>query len=288
MIQSVCRVVLDRLQAFAWAWTQDIPDIAGFEVHQDFLVRRQTTIKTYHRVRIYRNRKTTTRIYVQYRPACPWLAPFKLSVVADDRSGLQRPELEGVFNEFRAMRILTLEVAFDFSRDAGVDEEFVLRHGIFGKSHLRVERLCRNLRFGTRHSDCMVRAYFKKQIFSFRVEIEFHSRWFRKHDISSLDDLSKLSKLIPIAHIQFVKIDWASLRTHLQRSGVSGTVAITRAKACGPSIQGILSHLRMKAGCTNVHRFLRALPVNETVSRALQTWSERWRRNIKQHGGCHE
>jgi hypothetical protein len=282
--QPSCAVLLDRVQAFAWPWMGEVPHIAGFGVCQDFFARQQTTIKTYERVRIYKNHKTKTELYMQRQPACPWLAPFKLTVVANGRTGLERAELENVFKEFRATQFLTVEVAFDFSMMSEVDEAFVRRHGIFGKSHIVLGRPYKALRLGTRHSDTMVRAYSKPEIPSFRVEIQLHGRWLRKHRVQSLDDVSKLRTLLPVARIQFVEIVWASLRAHLLRKEQYSTRTISCAKSYQSSIHRTLGYLR-KEGLSNVRRFLRPLKLNETISNALRTWSEGWQKNITKNGG---
>jgi hypothetical protein len=190
-----------------------------------------------------------------------------------------------VFKEFRATQFLTVEVAFDFSMMSEVDEAFVRRHGIFGKSHIVLGRPYKALRLGTRHSDTMVRAYSKPEIPSFRVEIQLHGRWLRKHRVQSLDDVSKLRTLLPVARIQFVEIVWASLRAHLLRKEQHSTKIISRAKSYESSIHRTLSYLRNEAGFNNVRRFVRPLKLNETVLNALRTWSEGWQKNTTKTGG---
>ncbi len=285
MSEHFCSVLLDRVQAFAWPWTTDIPDIPGFEVRKDFFVRQQTTMKTYNRVRIYENLKTKSQVYVQRKPACPWLAPFKLTVVTDAEKGVQRSELKELLQEFKAIQLLTIEVALDFPKASVVDKAFVLRHGIFGKSRLVLGRPHEDLRFGTRHSDTMVRAYKKNQIPSFRVELELHSSWLRKHGVRSLEDISKLGLLLPLARIQFAEIDWESVQTHLLRRGQSGTKTISQAKSHVSSIHQVLNYLRKEAGFSNVHRFLRPLSLNRNIWNELRTWSDDWRDTSGKNGG---
>lgn len=285
MRRQLCSVLLDRIQAFGWPWTTDIPDIPGFEVRKDFFVRPQTAMKTYHRVRIYENLKTKLQLFLQRQPACPWLAPFKLTVVAGANKGIRRSELEELFQEFKAIQLLTIELAFDFRLASGVDRAFVLRHAIFGKSRRVLGRPHKDLRFGTRHSGTMVRAYEKSEIPSFRVEIELHSSWMRKNGVRSLEDISKLGSLLPSARIKFVEIDWVSVRTHLLRAGESGTKTISQAKSRVSSIHQTLSYLRKEAGLSNVHRFLRPMRLNGNIWNELRAWSDQWRTPGSKTGG---
>jgi hypothetical protein len=129
------RVLFDRLQLLAWPREKKLPKIPDFDVEQDKLVRQQTSTRTYRRVKIYLNHKTSTRVYVQYDPACPWLAPAKITLIADGEKGLSRSELQSIARAFGKTRLLIVELAFDFSSDCMVDRAFVRVHALFGKSH---------------------------------------------------------------------------------------------------------------------------------------------------------
>jgi hypothetical protein len=129
---------IDRLRILcAYPRRALLPDIPGLRVVRDTFVGRQTTTQTYKRVRQYLNEQTGTKIFLQYDPAVPWLAIVKVTFCPEDRYGLMRYELEAFLGYFKKYRILTIELSFDFKPGSGVDEEFVLRYGLFGKSRPR-------------------------------------------------------------------------------------------------------------------------------------------------------
>ncbi|MGA2459479.1 MAG: hypothetical protein ABSF85_18075 [Terriglobales bacterium] len=131
------RVLLDRLQVTSAAPRPKPPTIGGFEVVWDRRVPPQTDIPTYGRCRKYRSRNNDTKIFWHYQPRCPWLKPWKITLIADDRYGLKAGEVWKVVRHCESYRILIVELALDFSMAPPVNEAFVRRHGIFGKSRRR-------------------------------------------------------------------------------------------------------------------------------------------------------
>lgn len=273
---EICTVSIDRVQLLARTGTKQIPHIPGFEVCRDSFVRPQTAIRTYDRVRKLENPETGTTIYAQSWPAPPWLEPFKLTVVGNDSTGLQRAELEAGCRQFRWTRLLTVELAIDFWEASEVDRSFVLRHGLFGRSRLVGGRLYKDLRYGTRHSDTMVRAYKKPEIHSYRVELELHAAWLLRFGLTQPRDLSKLPQLLCFSRIRFVAIDWDALRDHLRRKGHPASV-LNGVQSQARSIHRVLNLLRSEFGLANVHRFLSPLPINTEIKRQLEKWANRWR-----------
>ena len=110
---------------------------------RDSLVRSQTTIKTYARVREYLNPITATRIFVQYEPLLPGLSSFKATVIGCDCRSLSRREIQQIVRAFSSYRLLLVEIALDFQPGFGIDLAFVRRHGVFGKSRPHRSRLSR-------------------------------------------------------------------------------------------------------------------------------------------------
>jgi len=204
------------------------------------------------------------------------LEPVKLTVVGDDSRGLLRAELENVCRPFRWTRLLMVEMAFDFEEGSDVDRAFVLSHGLFGRSELVGGRFFKDLRYGTRHSATMVRAYQKLEAKCFRVELELHHAWLRKFGINQLNDLSKLPELLCFSRIRFVSIDWEALANHLDRRGHPSS-ALKRARSQAYSIHRTLNFLRSETGLVNVCRFLKPLGINMAIKRELQDWANRWR-----------
>jgi hypothetical protein len=272
---EICTVRLDRVQLVARLKGQNLPQIPGFVVCRDSFVRPQTAIRTYERVRNFKNIKTGTTIDAQYRAIPPWLELVKLTIVADDSKGLQRRELESVCRQFSWTRLLTVELALDFEEGSEVDRSFVLRHGVFGRSALIGGRFFKDLRYGTRSSETMVRAYNKPQIESYRVELQLHSAWLRRFGVAAPRHLSKLPAFLCFDRIRFAAVDWQRLAEYLKRKGYPDS-AITKAQAQAYSIHRTLNFLREQFGLVNVHRFLRPLPVNSVIRQQLEKWATRW------------
>lgn len=272
---DVLTVRLDRVQLVARAMEQRLPDIPGFVVRRDSFVHPQTRIRTYERVRNFKNYKTGTTIDVQYRARPPWLQPIKLTVVAEDPKGLQRPEFESICGQFSWARLLTVELALDFQYGSKVNRSFVLAHGVFGRSALVGGRLFRDLRYGTRHSETLVRAYDKPKINCFRVEIELHSKWLRKFGLGQPVHLSKLPPLLCFDRVLFVEVKWDVLTEYLERKNYDAST-LEKVRAQSWSIDHTLNCLRRQVSLVNVRRFLKPLPVNSVIKHRLRAWAIRW------------
>lgn len=270
------RVLLDRVQFPAWPRDMQLPEIPGFKVERDSFVRPQTSITTYRRVRVLKNHNSNTAIYLQYGAACPWLAPFKVTVVTQRRRGLDATGLGQITEAFERTTLLTAEIAFDFSPSSGVNRKFVLRHGLFGKSKLDSKRTFRDLRYGTRHSATMTRAYHKAETGAYRIEVELHARWLRAHGIRTPGELPNLADLLLPGRLQFVRIDWIALAAHLSRKGLPTESIVSRARSRASCLSGALEYLRDEVRLSNVHRFLEPLTINRPMQRQLSAWAARW------------
>jgi len=133
-------VRLDRLQVVSWAPPgHKPPSLDGFVVTRDSFVRSQTTTSTYARCCQYKSVTDDTKIYWQYSRRKGWLKPWKITIVADDSTGLSRDQIERVLDHCRFYRFLTIEVALDFGPQSAVNREFVKRHAQFGKSRRRAQ-----------------------------------------------------------------------------------------------------------------------------------------------------
>jgi hypothetical protein len=132
------KVRLDRVQLLSWAPRgRKPPKLKGYKVVRDSFVRCQTTTQTYARCRHYQSMTNDMKIYWQHCPQKPWLKPWKLTIVADDRSGLSYEEVEKILKHCRHYRFLIVEIAVDFCPSVGVNRGFVRQHAIFGKSRRR-------------------------------------------------------------------------------------------------------------------------------------------------------
>ena len=126
---------LDRVQLVSWAPRgKKPPQLDDFKTTRDSFVRRQTTTGTYARCRQYKGLASEAKIYWQYERLKGWLKPWKITIVADDKSGLSYEQIHHVLKYCRYYRFLIVEIAIDFQPSAGIDKNFVRRHGVFGKS----------------------------------------------------------------------------------------------------------------------------------------------------------
>lgn len=135
------KVRLDRVQILSWAPTgRKPPVLERYKIERDCFVRCQTTTATYARCRQYRSITNDTKIYWQYCRQKGWLKPWKITIVADDKTGLSRNEIEQVLRYCRSYQFLTVEIAIDFSPSTRVSRRFIRAHAIFGKSHRRATK----------------------------------------------------------------------------------------------------------------------------------------------------
>jgi hypothetical protein len=131
-------IKIDRVQIVSWAPEDRTPPrVKGFKVTRDSFVRRQTSIPTYKRCRHYQSKENDAKIYWQYWRQKAWLKPWKITLVADDSTGLSYDELDAVLRHCKYWHFLIIEVAIDFSPATGLDRRFVHRHALFGKSRRR-------------------------------------------------------------------------------------------------------------------------------------------------------
>jgi hypothetical protein len=131
-------VLLDRTQFVSWApQGKKPPKLKGYKIVRDCFVRCQTTTATYARVRQYQSITNDTKIFWQYQRRKGWLKPWKITIVADDHTGLSYEEVQRVLEHCRYYRFLTIEIAVDFASSAGVNRHFVRQHFLFGKSHAK-------------------------------------------------------------------------------------------------------------------------------------------------------
>src|SRR5579864_3496476 len=112
-------VKLDRVQLVSWApQGRKPPPLKGYKVVSDWFVRCQTTTATYARVRQFQSTTDDTKIFWQYHRRKGWLKPWKITVVADDKSGLSYEQIQQVLRHCRYYRFLLVEIAVDFCPSA--------------------------------------------------------------------------------------------------------------------------------------------------------------------------
>jgi hypothetical protein len=132
------RVLLDRVQIVSWApQGRKPPELNGYKIVRDCFVRCQTTTATYARCRQYDSTTDDTKIFWQYQRLKGWLKAWKITIAADDQTGLSYEDIEKVLKYCHHYRFLTIEIAVDFCSSFGIGKRFVRQHGVFGKSRRR-------------------------------------------------------------------------------------------------------------------------------------------------------
>jgi hypothetical protein len=271
----LCHAGLDRFQFLAQPLSgNSLPEFLGFRRRRDSFVRSQTSVKTYARRAEYIDQRAGVRIFLQHEPCLPNLAPFKLTLVPDDRRLLTLDLLSRVVSQFAAYRLLLVEVAFDFSAESGVDLTFTRQHAVFGKSHRDTSRSYdgRDI-YGARKSAKLVRCYRKSELNSFRIELEVHSEWLRRYNICTLQNLARLPRSICPSHMRFVQLDWPALSKHLVGCGLDAEQIIRQMKAAKNPIHEKMLYLRATLQIRNVHRFVVTTAQTQLIVRALKNWA---------------
>jgi hypothetical protein len=130
-----CIVRLDRLQGYceelpANAWKAD----PRFQSFRDYRLNAPTRerFQPYGRVHWYKSTSSGMRFCVEWKRLEAWLAPFRITMFADDATGLLPDEVFGVLEALPDFKLTMQEVAFDFA--GSVTEDTALRYGLFGKS----------------------------------------------------------------------------------------------------------------------------------------------------------
>jgi hypothetical protein len=280
--QKVCFVRLDRLRVVSWAKQngRKVPAIPGFVPVKDHRLRPQGTTPIYERVKILRSVASGTEIAWQYQRRRGWVKPWRITWVAEDRTGIPPTDVLRILKRCEYFRFLLVELAFDFSPGSGINRTFVKRHGQFGKSRRRFDRGGPGqVRYGSRKSGKLVRSYWKKEVNAFRIEIELHSRLLSKGKHKKEQNYNLLEvpgRILPSGvrnHVRFVHFRWKALKRHLtSRFGPQGMEIYERARAkASVSLRSATRFLRRQR-VNNVHRFLAPMLINKAIDEALTNW----------------
>jgi hypothetical protein len=214
----VCVVRLDRIELIAEPKQhgRNVPPVTDYRCLKDHFVPSQTSIPTYKRCRRLQHNDSGMKVFWQYQPECGFLREWKFSCCPNDKRGFRIADVIPILKQCRTYRLISVELSLDFPAGSFVDDGFIKRHARFGKSHRQFDRGGPDqLRYGTRKSSKLVRCYVKPPVSSYRVELELHSGFLRKHRIASFLDLEKLVTSICPNHLLFVQIRWERLRQYL-------------------------------------------------------------------------
>jgi hypothetical protein len=276
----ICQIRLDRLFVGADGRVKSITKIPGFRCSEGHRISPGSRLVTYQRMKRFRSKTNSSQFVLLYEKSAPWLPTWRIAFTGDDQTGITPEEVAAVLAQCWSHKLSLVELAFDFAPESGVDEKFVLQHGLFGKSRRRKDRGGEGqIRYGGRSCPKLVRCYRKKELGRYRVELEVHSALLRKCSVFTVSNLGTLCLRLRRSHFRFVGIRWRSLDAYL-------------AKKFGPKGRGLLEEAQERAavslrralrflsrnGVTNPHRFLRPLRINRDIDSALRFWFERFLR----------
>jgi len=185
-----------------------------------------------------------------------------------------------ILNVAPGAKLTMMELACDFSPLSSVTRDFVLRHGVFGKSwrDLSTQNPAGDW-WGSRRGAKRSKSYFKDEICGHRLELRMRSRFLNRYGINAVYDTGRFVRILPRRHIYFARLDEQRLIARLRASAFSTeqTLGILRkVNGMKKDLCATLSYLRRQVKLTNVQRLLIPLPENRLVLEALESWAEMW------------
>lgn len=235
--------------------------------------------RMYDRVCQFVNDESRVKIGVSYNRVHSFMPACIALMTPNDQAGMRRLELEEVLEILPNFRFLKLEIAHDFCADSVVNKSFARKSLMIGKSQRSKDpEFPDRIQFGSRKSPVFARCYWKKSINAYRIEIEYHREWLKKHGIKTTKDFLKLPDLTARRHIAFYKIDSLKLSAALDRLGISIASTLKKIIAREDDLHAALRYLHRDVGLANTLRILTPLATNGRVERGLQRWAREWKR----------
>jgi hypothetical protein len=242
--------------------------------------RSASAFHAYGRAHWFERTDSRMKFYVESERQHGFVAPYVLTAIADDRTGLLPGEVFPILEAAPTAKLTMVELAFDFPLLSTVTRDFVVRHGIFGKSWR--DRDTQNPAgewWGARNGGKRVKSYLKDEICGHRVELMMRSRFLKHHGINTVYDFGRLVRILPQKHIFFARLSKERLVKRLGGSGLKGPMTmdiLQKVTAMHGDLSATLSFLRRDVGLKNVRRLLVPLPENRLVFDALQKWAAMW------------
>ncbi len=277
-----CVVILDLLR-----YTMEENPIPSFMGLPGFQSLQNTRIKQpphdefqgYGRAHWFKRFGCEMKFCVELEPREPWLAPFSVTMFADDNKGLLPEEVFALRELMLGAKLTVAEVAIDFSLVTEVNRGFVRRHGVFGKSRRDISN--KNPKgdwWGAKGSGKRLKSYQKDVNASHRLEFRMRRRFMEPNGIDDVFDFPKFVDLLPGHHILFARLDEKKLERQLRRTRtVTETARISKqVSATKGGLTEQLAYLRQQAGLKNTRRLLEPLRINGAIRDAFNAWGALW------------
>ena len=158
-----CVVRLDRLQFYCdQNPTASLRGIPGFKSKPGHRIKppAERRFQPYGYVRWFESRTSAMKFLVESDRREAWLPPYRLTLYADDRTGLLPNEVFSVLEVLPDFRLTIVELAFDFAPDQ-MNRKFVREHALFGKSRPVASKDGSDY-WGTRRGSKRVQSYLKQ------------------------------------------------------------------------------------------------------------------------------
>jgi hypothetical protein len=246
-----CVAILDRLRFLVsktpTSALKNLPNVISDQNHR-VKPASSSSFYAYGRVHWFLRTDSRMKFYVELDRQHGYLAPFTITAIADDKTGLLPSEVFPILAAAPTAKLTMAELAFDFSPLSIVTRDFVRRHGVFGKSWR--DRDTQNPAgdwWGAKNGGKRVKSYSKDEVCAHRVELEMHSRFLKHYGIESIQDFTRLVRLLPRRHILFARLSRQRLIKRLGRSDVKGPMTKEipqKVAAMQGDLSATLSYLR--------------------------------------------
>jgi hypothetical protein len=286
-----CVVRLDGVEFIATGIAKkQILDIPGFRGGDDHFVKQKApeNFQPYRRVANFESDTSIWKMHVLYKPTAQWIAPFKVTLISQDKTGLLPVDVLSILELLPGAKLVRIDVAFDFGYRSGVDGAWVRSHSLFGKARRNQVGIRRGWdAWGSRKGTKFVRSYYKKELNIHRLELQLNRKFLRRFGIHDIFDFWRLISILPLNHILFAEIDTAGIQHHLRMRGFWGNQfwqILERVADASGDLLLQCAVLRKRGGFKNVRRVLIPLKENHLVAKALGEWAAQWPTRPKKLG----
>jgi hypothetical protein len=230
--------------------------------------------KIYRFVDRYRGEKSIREITAAFEPRVRWAPACRLTLIPRDATGGTASDLQSLW-ERTPVDLMLLELAFDFPFDSVVDVDFIRRHFLSGKMHLKPGSDPFHERFPG--ASRTMRVYTKWEIASVRLELEIHSRLLRTEEVRDFFGFQRLADHIVPGCAFFAMLNRPRVTEALKLQALSADrieviehALDVRSKSLCDSLQ----YLRSNVGLKNTRRLLSPLnEINGALADAVRKWA---------------
>lgn len=274
-----CEVNLDRVLLFCDEDpSHQLMGVPRFKSQASHFVTpyKDRRFQPYGRVQWFEDKQSTMKFLVESKRREGWLPAYRVTLFADDRTGLLPEQLFAVLEVIPRFKVSTIELAFDFP--PWISRRLLTQRVLFGKS--RPTRSVETTRYwGSRKGSKYVRLYHKEEIDKYRVELELHAKFLKTFQIRDTFDFHKFCELLPVRHIYYARFDVEKLIALLRSMEMSyGEIwkILKDIALLEDDVWPTLNYLRLEVGLKNARRLLVPLKTNRLIREALKNWAAVW------------